>query len=905
MTMNSGSASNSVFEFNSIDATVTDIRFEIRKGIDGVYGDWTSLPLTTTESDVTYLGFSHVYKYTASTPDWNGGNGYQFKVMMASSDNTITPEVITLDVHSQSTNDYSDAGFWKTTIDLGTNLVSIDSLTYTTTEPTDTYVNIRTRTSTTDGNWGPWSVPYSADTARAVLNSKANTSIKDGFIITPTISPENITNWQSFKLKHFLNYIDTFSGASTPGSTITVDIVKADYHPNPQTLEENQANTERVLATFVYTNDTQVDKIISSITEHSIRFKISLHKETGTATPAIDHLYTISNAYYVQYKTFGTGDADLKGYGSAVYGQNTGIDKVYTNGISRSSLASISNLGFTIPSGAEGPQYVIEINNLFSQTYTAEELDIYWNSNSLKTVVFTDTLTDDYLIVRAKPGSTGAITKHYRYGSGLATTITPSYLSSNITNTFSPSLKNGTAYAYFIQNGFVLGSPNTNLDIRWASENTLTSSDRRNISYTLNDTVYISIVSSQSNGLTEWVSEEKKFEAIVNANDMLSPYVTTLIYDDDPSVSQIPEISPGVVVNSDPSIIPYKVEVIDGSVVCNGVRRSNDVITTNVRYIYSVLGTPSLVEHVEEKIEVKRTAGTNIDQLPKAMIKKLNGTVDNVVLGVYSDPDLYAPDYANKINPDTGVELETGHYKYYTATGTYSNTINWAPAIAAGTAPADGTSYYVSYVYDKVVSLRIELSCNYSEYEPVLQVYRSPTIARSGECSLMTDYVSSEFSFNDFTIPSDVDKSTLRYVVYDNNKRVRTYVDNNKVVGTLDNRDPKISWTPSVQGGYYYINKDSYYMYMDPSEYTLDKSTIPIAKNVSYAAGYNGTGILVEESTANIAPTFNGLSSRTAVFSSSFNEPNLIAPPLTWDEFDSLPLEVQEQYSWNGIGGTN
>jgi hypothetical protein len=702
-----------------------------------------------------------------------------------------------------------------------------------------------------------------------------------------------------------LNYLDTLSGATAPGQSIKVEIVTPDYHPNPQTLAENQANVSRVLKTFTYTNDTQVDRIISELAVPSVRFKINLHRELNVSSPAVEHVYTVSNAYYKEYKTFGTGDSDLRGYGSAVYGQNTGVDKVYTNGVGRTDEAKISSLSFTVPSGAENPDYVIEVDPLFSEVYTAEEVDIYWNSNSSKMTKLEGALTDDYLVVKvSEPKDAGRVKRHYRYGSGLATTIYPSYLSTAITNTFSPSLEDSREYAYYIMNGFTFGTPNNNLSIRWSSENEVAADSRRNVTYSIDDFVFVSIITSQAKNLVDWISEEKKFDAIVNNNDVLQSYTVTLTYDEDPAKSQIPEIESDVIVNSDPTIIPYKVEVIEGSVFSHGTRKSESVITPTVRYIYSVTGTPSLKEQVEEKIMVIRTPGTNVDRLPKAMVKKLNGTVGGKVLGVYSNPALYMPDFTNKINPTTGEENETGDYKYYAATGTYNNAIDWAPAIAAGTAPDEGSTYYVSYVYDKVISLRVELACDYSEYEPTLQIYKSPTITHSGECMPMADYISDPMAFTDFTVPADVDRSTLRYVVYDNSSRVRTYVDDNRVVGTLDSRDPKVNRNPNINGGYYYINKDSYYMFVNPVEHTLDNTLIPIAKNVSYTDGYNGTGILIEEGTTNLAPSFSKGLTRTLSFSSSFAEEGLALTPTTWDELGTLPVNTLETRTWNELEGT-
>jgi multiple sugar transport system substrate-binding protein len=135
---------------------------------------------------------------------------------------------------------------------------------------------------------------------------------------------------------------------------------------------------------------------------------------------------------------------------------------------------------------------------------------------------------------------------------------------------------------------------------------------------------------------------------------------------------------------------------------------------------------------------------------------------------------------------------------------------------------------------------------------------------------------------------------------------VRKAIADNRVVGTLDSRDPKVNWNPNINGGYYYINKDSYYMFVNPVEHTLDNTLIPIAKNVSYTDGYNGTGILIEEGTTNLAPSFSKGLTRTLSFSSSFAEEGLALTPTTWDELraDAKKLSGNGVYGL-GVSGVN
>ena len=871
ITKNAGATPESSFEFNGIDAIVTDLKLEMRSGTADEYGEWINVPLIMTKDNSSnYPSFSNVYLYEGETPSWVGVDGYQFKLMIASSDNYATPEVIRADIHTGSMGEYSRTGFWKTTIELEESMISLDKITFDATNPDDTKMEIRTRTGDVDGIWGPWSLPYSNDISRVMIDWKTNNTIVEGYVLTPIIAPENIATWQNFKLRHFLNSIDRLTGVLSSGSSITVDVVTADYHPNPQTIGEYQTNQNLVLGTFEYTTDAIIERNISSLKNVSLRFKINFNRNGITASPAVEHLFSLSNAEYTQYRTFGTGVGEINAYGSAVYNAASGVDRVYIDGIGRNIQASIPSLNFTLPSGVVSPEYSIEVDNTFSEMYPADEVSIYWNSNSVDRT----SQPDDYLMVRVQePIRKGRIKKHFIYGSGIATIITPNYQPIKITSTFSPSLIEGRKYAYHIRNGFQEGNPNPNIDIRWAIESDVAENNRRHISHSPNSELHIGIIQSTRNGIIDWISEEKKFTAIVNKNDILQPHFVTLLYNEDPALSQIPEIEPGIILNADPLIIPYEIQIVEGSVTSHGVRKPGDIINTNVRYINSSFeGTPSLKTEIEEKVLMIRAEGTNVDRLPKAMIKKINGTENGKTLGIYKLTSDSMPRYTNKINPINGTELEYGDYRFYAPTGSYSNSVDWSPGIWAGTAPLPGEKYYVTYVYDKVISLRVETSCDYSEYEPILQIYRSPIITREGECSPTMDYVSEHFDIADFLVPDDVDKSTLKLVVYDNNPRVRTYTEDGRVHATLDGKDPRVSWNPQLHGGSYHINKDNYYMFVNPIEYTLDASLIPISKNISYVSGYSGSGMLVEEDTVNLAPSFERQEQRSTSFLTTFNE---------------------------------
>lgn len=830
---NTGSAPTSVFEFGSLDAMTTDIKLEFRsKDANNTWTVWQLLtlePLVGWAQNSTEGTFNNVYKYEVSSDVITAHKGYQIKLFMATSDGTNSPELMSMGIHTVSTSDYSLEGLWKTTIDLGADFGTVDSITFDSAVSAGTSLEICSRTSNVDGNWSSWSVPYSAATGRVILDYKVTPATMAGYIMTPLVTPADLTTWNSVVLDSFLNNKEPFSGASIPGANIIVEIVNANYNSKLTTVSNQRSILPpNVLAAFFHPDPGAISDMLSTL-KVPVRVKINFVRNANVSSPAVDAINIKADALYNETRIFGDAEGQLKGYGCAVYSHNTGIDTVYTDGLTRANKALVSSFGYTIPSGAENPEYYIEINDSFARQYGPDEVDIYWNSNSSKMVRLENGLVDDYIICRVKettPAKT--VRKCYKYGSGIVLSLDPNTLNISVNGVFTPHLTSGKKYAYLIQNGFTPDIPNDHVDIRWQTEKLVDAAERRNIVYDYNSPINISIIQSSLKGLVEWVSEQKKFQGVVNNNDVLRNYSATIV--------NLPKIIPSVIVNPDPSVIPYDIEIIEGSVTSHGKRKPEGRLVGTIRYLYAADGTPSLEETIEEKVAVVRGVG-NKDYLPKAMVKSINA--------VYNAAAQFAPYYVD------GTDFD-----YINPTG-YCNEIDWAKGIVGSNgakAPDEGDIYYVTYTYDKVVSLRVEFTCDYSEFESSPQIYRSSTVHNyNGQCSLMLDYVSNPLSFESFTIDPNVDTTTLRFIIYDNNPRVRTYLDKyNRVVGTLDKRDPRQSWNAAIYGGYYYIDKDRYFMFMNPKKCILGSNTIPIADNVAYVNGHNGRGVLVEEATTNL-----------------------------------------------------
>lgn len=153
----------------------------------------------------------------------------------------------------------------------------------------------------------------------------------------------------------------------------------------------------------------------------------------------------------------------------------------------------------------------------------------------------------------------------------------------------------------------------------------------------------------------------------------------------------------------------------------------------------------------------------------------------------------------------------------------------------------------------------ITISSSYKEIIITKQAWTSNKLVKgTGQCSVDKDFVSA-------ALPTKTDKITwidltnditnLQYTIDDNNQLVITYVDTtvgnqatpistSKIVGTLkakfNNTDnygkyPHNRWWPSITSGYYYLNKEEYYLYTEPMKAVLNGEII------TYVDSYGNT----------------------------------------------------------------
>lgn len=195
------------------------------------------------------------------------------------------------------------------------------------------------------------------------------------------------------------------------------------------------------------------------------------------------------------------------------------------------------------------------------------------------------------------------------------------------------------------------------------------------------------------------------------------------------------------------------------------------------------------------------------------------------------------------------------------------NRIVWDP----GPAPTKSATYYVKYNYDVSAEGTLTFSPSYKETEILKDIWVSNVRLKNwglqpdtqAECSVDDDYISEKLPEKlDTTVWVDLqnvlgslDTDSLKYTLSDNNQLVITYIDNiatidatplsatpttsSRVMGTLKakfnsasvyGRYPHNRWWPTITPGFYYLNKDEYYLFSRPMkvDFSVSEDATPI-----------------------------------------------------------------------------
>lgn len=909
-----GTGSTTPFYIENITARTADVTVETRckTGLEGTWGAWSA----TTVTGRTLTDVEDCYSIVSSTPTMANNDYYQFRIMLGTSDDTVTPIVKSCKFTRDTSNNYSTTGQYRVRIDLGANVKSIDNLTYTATVPDGTKLYIRTRTNATEPfvatDWSSWSAPYMLNLKRFRLKSysplQANNPISE-YIITPVINPQDPVNfitlqkWISFISKQYV----TDQNTNIRFQVLDKDLNRLTYKDN--TYTNVPGGLERYVE-FLSTVDGPYEYDTSVLKAIPIRLKIILNRSQGAlSSPVVDLVTYRAMAKYKEIKEFS--DTGFRAYASPVYGNNTGVIDLTFNDISAvgdGTLTKPANLNFTVPTPIGGtivisPDYVIDTTSDTFGIYKAgKELNLYWKSSgNTPNKKSSTTDANDILVAYAKAWPESGLEretakaedkahlyKYYQYGRGFI--IYPDVNTLTMSNLFSPSIDSSLGnYSYYVANGWVsvdgTQNSNSNITVAWNSNiaNNVSNISQNNGSKSggilYNDSVKISVIAPNSVGEVTWISDEKIFDSVINEDGVYKEKIIAI------EGTDIPEIDSDVSITDN----PYVADIVYRSVECDGKivpeerikvaqldNDGNPVLDTDGKIIYNYpmvyYGSDSFVEATKYRAAVVRGPSSSSDYVD---ILPDNRVTD--VIGIYFDSQGANPD-----NPEDSTASFYTEGQDFTVIG---NRIDWSIAYENGTlksgclAPTAGTSYYVTYKHNVVNKLYISFRCMYKEYETNKALWTSAvTKSYTGSCTPGHDYRSnplpSKTSEVDWgTIPSNVDIDTLFYVLNDDNIWVSTFFDNNVVVGSLRNRVPSTDWLPTIHNGYYYLGKDEYYLFTEPKEFTPTRSEVETATNVTYVPCKYGNGIFIEEGTTNIILNsgFDKLGNKTVIFQDSLS----------------------------------
>jgi len=867
-------ASSGTVYIRCINAHVTDV--QVQMVVSDTASDLSKTSFETLSNGEWELVSGSKYTRAMEVSPFSDCIVYAFKIIMSTSDDTLAPSVSDIMFQTNDTNVYASKATWVADITLS-NPSSIDNVYCSKESIEGTAVHIYTR-SYNGTAWSAWSPVYNCGKYIGLANDQLTETI-----YTPVLDPSS-TN-VSAVIRRLV--VGQYAPA---GTRITYKLINQDlgnirnYYafmaatdPSNDTYTVTDALTSvsgsKVLYNDVFINTMGMD--LNSISS-PVRVAITLKRDNLTSPTPIFRFATIeADATYEERFFVSPCDTMADGtpnttkryaYASAVYNRLGGnvpaafvLDEADYEDILIGNATYITpeNMNFSPPTKVEGlavnttstistPTYIIEpeyvLYRVVDGTETKvplnkNELAVFWESGE-STRSLTTTLPNDVLIAQVTPydpTGTANIDEYniflaYQYGYGVVVygsdkTIEPG-------NTFVvPRLKgrqpilDGVKYAYYLVNGSAnaSGIENTNEQVAIAWGGTQYQEPYADIvedsihNGTTNRAITIASTNPDRYGRIEWISEAKRFSSIIiNENDdsVATPARVFLR-----SVGDFPTVAPQA------NLDKYIVVAEPGSVMCRG----KIVPDSRIHAELTITGyTP--VDMDNEPII--RTAGSAHDTLSREAISGTARVVNSE--GVTLMPTISGSD------------------------------IDWSGVFPEGT-PEDGEIYYVSYQYNTpsegIITARAVDSKGHDYYENKVRTHAwsSAKLYHSqGICAPREDYVSATLpAISESGIWGTIDTKVenIEYYVLDNNPWVTTFIKDSKVVGTLRNRKPSQQWLPSIHNGYYYLNKDEYYKFSQPAEYTPEVTKLEQATN----AVITSTGTLLEPATTNLVtdPTFN------------------------------------------------
>lgn len=890
ISLDPANAAETYFYFQGIDVRVAHFTAETKARLDT--GAWTTyVPLTLTFTPI--VDRTDAYTVTGTSTSYSGNNKVQVRLWLASSDNTVTPQIEKIETSSGNTLNRAILALWTAQINmisiataLSLTFSQILNISFTQTTPANTKITLSTRSSPDATLWSASSAPYSATTARLRLKDTKTS----GYIITPLINPASTNAYLR------INKWETWSDVSyLPPDESGVGITYIFLDENNTILF--QVDQPKYIANRRFYN--------TAIANKPYRLKIQLTRRFDKASPVIDSISLISSLIYEEKNI-----VDNFPF-SAVDNSNTG----------EQVILDMSTLTFHVPTEATSPLYYLEDN-------TQRPLDILLYLDSVKNLDASLTkpnwtsLTNDKVWAKVKvntnlnPQVKTGILKHFQYGGGSA--VYQAIDQTEMAASFTPVLESDKQYRYYLIPGWydavadniVTGSANINVVVYWKTEQATAEASRTHITQksshneiidsstdTSSDIIMASVSIDASVGTVPWASEEKIYFGSCNVNDLHNDYVrkhtiptsgdsidtsyvvqagdtyvsiatnfgvdsTDIMILNNASISSNPIVGSTILVPSrivlpkiDPAATitsnPYVVDVIYNSVQQGGRIVSESRIS---RKVLSV---------IENEVTIQKEAVTR-GSLSNGKDFLKNAKVTQV-LGIWNIPNdpVVAPNYV--LNLDYLLS---------------NNQIDWSPTAGGAIEPTAGNTYYVSYKCMKPTGVQVTMGSDYQEQGGIDSVWRSPEVKEfSGTCAPDVPFKVELPNVNTWQGATNPNVQNLTYMIEDNDLWVKTWVNYDPVAvryyanGSLQDRIPKDNWFPLIRSGYYYSGEDEYYLYSEPTTYVPATNDIPRAQSISYVPARYNNGVKLQSASTNLVHNsgFDVASGTNVVFWKGFN----------------------------------
>lgn len=855
------------FYFKSILARVTSFTVEAKARLDsGTWSDYVYVTMTQSDN----AGVTDGYIIQGTSANYGGNNKVQVRVWMASSDNTVSPQIQELETTAGDTSNRTPEGIWTANLDmlnvaspLGVTFKEVSSITYDITAPAGTTATVTSRSSSDNTTWSARSVPYTTAPARIRLKEGSNS----GYLITPLMNPASIN--PNLRINKWESWSDT---SYLPPDETTVTITYYFLDEKGTVLYQINQPKYTTLKNFAST----------PITNKPYRIKIALNRRFDKASPAVENITLISDLIYEERKI-------TENYGfSAVDNGNTG----------EAVILDMSTLTFNAPAEATAPVYYLE-----DQTQRPLDVTLYLDStknldSSLTRPNWTSSATDKVwakVKVNYTPNDKTAtgVLKNYQYGGGTA--VYQQNDENEMATAFTPVLSDTLQYRYYLIAGWfdanaqsvIADSANTAATVYWNTEAGLSTKTYiteksshnailRQQADTTSDKIVAAVTETSTWGLVPWVSEEKIFFGSCNVNDIHGDYIR----EHDIPTSGDSVDTTYIVQSGDTYDSIASAYGVDASDICalNGVSVDSTPVVGKQILIPSRITLPKIDPAanlgdnpytIDTVFNSVQSGGRTVDdsRINRKELSVIEAEVtiekEEVVRGsVANGKDYLANPKVTAILGIWDTPNDPVQASYYVSPLDYvltDNQVDWSSTDASSKEPVSGASYYVSYTCMKPTGVIVTIGSDYQEEGGVDHVWRSPEVKEfSGTCEPGVDFQAVLPDITEWEGTSDPDVEDIEHLIEDNDLWVKTWVSYDPVSqkyyanGSLQDRIPKDNWLPYIRTGYYYLGQDEYYLFSEPTTYTPTADALPKAENVTYVPARFANGVRTESAASNL-----------------------------------------------------